>query len=78
MFPAACPYGPVAPSDQSINIALQSSQGDGELEYSKCPIFETKDTIDLKTYQEINLLGGLSHGGNKNLAGFANFDFRIL
>ena len=30
------------------------SQGGGELKYSKWPSFETKDTIDLKTYQEIN------------------------
>ena len=30
------------------------SHGCGELEYSKCPIFETKDTVDLKTCQEIN------------------------
>ena len=26
----------------------------GELEYSKCPVFKTKDTTDLKTCQEIN------------------------
>ena len=30
------------------------SHGDGELEYSKCSNFETKDTIDMKIGQEIN------------------------
>ena len=30
------------------------SHGRGELEYSKYPVFNTKDTIDLKTCREIN------------------------
>ena len=34
-------------------LSLMSHSG-GELEHSKCPIFEAKDTIDLKTCQEIN------------------------
>ena len=56
------------------------SHSGGELEHSKCPIFETKDTIDLKTniLSRDKFLGVVSHSGNKTLAGLADFDCRIL
>ena len=64
----------------ALSLMPHGGLGGGELEYSKCPIFKMKDTIDLKTCQQINFLhvGVFSHGGNKNLASLANFDFRIL
>ena len=39
---------------QFVTSLSLMSHGDGELEYSKCSNFETKDTIDMKICQEIN------------------------
>ena len=45
---------PYFQTKQFVTALSLKSHGGGELEYSKCPIFETKDTIDLKTCQGIN------------------------
>ena len=53
------------------------SHGGGELEYSKCPILETKDSRSEDLSRD-KFLGVLSHCGSRNLAGLETFDFRIL
>ena len=68
------PYFP----KQFITALSLMSHGGGELDYSKCPIFETKDAYRSNDLSPDKIFGVLSHGGNKNLAGLANFEFRIL
>ena len=41
---------PYFQTKQFVTTLSLMSHGGGELEYSKCPIFETKGTIDLKTW----------------------------
>ena len=45
---------PYFQTKQFVTALSLMSHGGGELEYSKSPVLETKDTIDLKTCQEIN------------------------
>ena len=44
----------------------------------KMPCFQNKGHHRSENLSRNKVLGVLSHGGNKNFAGFANFDFRIL
>ena len=45
---------PYFQTKQFVTALSLMSHSDGELEYSKSPIFETKDTINLKICQEKN------------------------
>ena len=70
---------PYFQTKQFVTALSLMSHGGGELECSKCLIFETEDTIDRsEDLPRDNFLGDLCNGGNKNLARLANFDFRIL
>ena len=66
---------PYFQTNQFVTTLSLISHGGGELEYSKCLLnkghYRSEDLLSEK------FLGVLSHGGNKNLAGLANFDFRI-
>ena len=44
----------------------------------KMPYFRNEGHYRFEDFTRDNFLGVLSHGGSKNLAGLANFDFRIL
>ena len=50
----------------------------GELENSKCSSLETKDATELETRKKIYFLCHLTPVDDKNSAGLASFDFRIL
>ena len=69
---------PYFKTEQFVTVLSLMSHGGDELAYSKCPILETKDTIDLNDLSRDKFLGVFSHGGNEHLAGLADFDFRIL
>ena len=42
------------------------------------PYFQNEGHYQSEDLSRDKFLGVLSHGGNKNLAGLANLDFRIL
>ena len=46
---------PYFQTKQFVTAFSLMSHGSREVEYSKYPVFEIKDTIDLKTCQEVHL-----------------------
>ena len=71
---------PYFQTKQFVTALSLKSHGGGELEYSvlKMPYFRNEGHYRPEDLSRDKFLGVLSHGGSKILAGFANFDFRIL